>query len=275
MKQLKIHNFSAVLLALFTALAGLMAASATVQAQGVLGFSPQRVIMDSRARSASLTLTNRGKSTASYRIEMVDVIYQSNGRVKHVRKAPAGFPSAKRYIRFSPRQVRLRPGQSQTIRVLLRRKARKLPAGEYRVHALLRTLPDVSKLKVPKPRAGAVAGVIGVAQAVALPIIVRRGKTQATGRIAALKVKGGRIAKLDLHLARQGNRSLYTDLKLKNRAGKQVNIVKGVAVPVPNRQRRYLFAVPGISSKALRSGGYILEMVDHASGKVYSAVKVR
>lgn len=247
----------------------LICAAEAAQASSGLGFSPQRIIMGPRDRTAVLTLTNRGKTTTSYRVGMVDVIYQKDGRVRHVNRAPAGFPSAKSFIRFSPRQVRLRPGQTQTVRILLR-NGHRLQDGEYRVHAVLRALPDVSKIQNPVRR-GIVRAGVGISQGVALPIIVRRGRTQATGKIQSVRIKRGRLPKLDVQLVRSGNQSLYTDLRLRNRRGKVLKQIKGIAVPVPNRTRRYLFPIAGLPLR----GGYVLDMVDHETGKVYSSVKFR
>jgi fimbrial chaperone protein len=252
---------SAVAAGLVSAVA--MASHASAQS---LTWQPQRVVVDARIGNAALTLTNTGKREEAYRVELVDMIYQDDGRVLPTAQPPAGYPTAKPFVRFSPSQVRLAPGESQTVRILVR-PVQGIGDGEYRVHAVLRQLPNVAAVKDPgKP--GVVAGVIGVEQSVAIPVIVLRGMTKATGSIASLKVVEGKVGQIDLQLGRSGNRSLYTNLYLKDKSGAIAKEVKGVAVPVPNLQRHYVMAVDKISSSQLRGGGYTLEMVDHDSGKV-------
>jgi hypothetical protein len=144
------------------------------------------------------------------------------------------------------------------------------------VHARLVQLPNVSKVKPQNLGNNTVAGTIGVAEAIAIPVIVRFGQTQATGSIASLKIGGkGKAGTLDLELARDGNRSLYVNLHLKDKSGAIASEIKGIAVPVPNKQRRFVYAPEGIDPGALKAGGYTIEMVDHDSGAIIDSKPVR
>ncbi len=231
-----------------------------------LGFSPQRVVIEGRDRSASLALTNRGEKTSTFRVELVDLIYQPDGGTEEVADTPPGYPSAKPHVRFSPRQVRLAPGETQNVRILVR-GLKSSDVGEYRVHARLAALPDVSGVQASAAIEGAVAGVVGVAQAVAIPIIVRRGDVSATGRIASVRRSAdGRT--LDMVLARSGNRSLYTDLVARAPDGSEAARIKGIALPVPNAERRFFFRSSQIPTSTLLSGGYTMELVDRDTGEV-------
>lgn len=237
-----------------------------VEAQ-TLTFSPQRIVVDARAGSTSLTLTNSGSREESYRVELVDMIYQDDGKIAEAKTTPAGYPSAKNLIRFSPSQIRLAAGEQQTIRILIRADET-VADGEYRVHAVLRQLPNVAQVKKPD-LPNTLAGVVGIEQSVAIPVILRKGATSATGTIASLKLTTeGKNPSLDLQLARAGTRSLYTNLILRDKAGAVSKEVKGVAVPVPNQKRRFIFGLEGIDAAKLRGGGYSLEMIDHDAGTV-------
>lgn len=248
-------------------------AALPVNAQ-TLTFTPQRIVMDARAATASLSLSNSGKRVESYRIELVDVVYRDDGKVEHSQKTPPGHPSAKEFIRFSPSQIRLAPSETQTVRVLLK-PGQQLADGEYRVHAVLHQLPNVTDVK-PAAKPGTISGVIGIEQSVAIPVIVRRGQTSATGTIAAMKIVDGKPGTIDLSLAREGNRSLYTNLILKDKAGAVVAETKGVAVPVPNKTRRFFFNLNDKATPAaVRAGTYTLEMVDHDTGAVIDKKPVK
>jgi P pilus assembly chaperone PapD len=245
----------------------------SVEAQ--LRFSPQRIVITDRQRTARLTLTNPGNKIASYRIEMVDMLYQDDGRVREAKKVPSNYPTARPMLRFSPRQVRLRPGESQTVRLLVRR-TRGLADGEYRVHAKLRKLPDVSKIETPTVNDGKLSGTVGINQSVAIAVIVRRGKTHANGYIQSMTLQTKKNAPpiLDLRLGRTGNRSLYTDLVLRDAKGKLIQQVKGIALPVPNAWRRYFFRLPNLTRKKIASGNYYLELLDRDAGKLLDKKRV-
>lgn len=242
-----------------------------------LSFKPQRIVLDAKSSTASLSLTNTGQQAETFRIELVDMVYQDDGKVVPATKTPAGHPSAKDFVRFSPSQVRLEPGETQTVRLLVR-APETLPDGEYRVHAVMRQLPNVTAVK-PALNPNVVAGAIGIEQGVAIPVIIRRGQTTATGSIDAVKVvdaKAGTPGQLDLWLARQGNRSLYTNLVIKDKAGAVIFETKGVAVPVPNTKRRFLMPLTDKATPAaLRSGTFTLEMIDHDSGAVIDRKPIR
>lgn len=250
----------------FAVIACMVACAASASAQS-LSVQPQRIILDARVGNSALSLTNTSERAGSFRVEFVDYIYQDDGKVVPTDKVPAGYPSAKGLVRFSPSQVQLAPGETQTVRILFKRQAG-LADGEYRVHAVLRRLPDISRVKNTATESTVVSGVIGIEQSIAVPVIVRQGQTAATGSIAAVKVSGGKQAHLDVQLARSGTRSLYTNLVIKDGAGAVLQEVKGIAVPVPNRVRRIDLMIKPELAGVLSSGGHTLELVDHDSGSV-------
>lgn len=241
-----------------------------VFAKASLSFSPQRLVLAGHTNSAMLRLSNRGNKPGTFRISLSDVIYKSDGTIKHTNSPPRGFPSARRFVRFSPSQVRLAPGESQRVRILLR-SPQKLPNGELRIHAVLKQLPEAQPLAVKPKAKNAVKATISIAQAVALPIIIRRGKASVKGGIATLQRAGSTI---NVRLVRSGNQSLYTNIEVYSRAKRGANrvaLVRGVAVPVPNRQR--------LIKVKLKDGGkrgpYIVVVKDHDTGKVIAEKNIR
>lgn len=234
-----------------------------------LRFSPQRIIMGDRVNSASLTLTNSGSRERSYRIELVDVIYSDDGRVTIVEAAPEGYPTARPYLRFSPSQVRLGPGESQRVRVIT--KTRDIPDGEFRVHA--RIISIASPSEAAAALGGEVqSGVFALSHAVALPVILRRGPTSADGSVSDVAFEDGR-QRLSVLLSRSGDQSLYVDLRLRrgSETGEIVSVTKGVSVPVPNKNRRVWMPF----DEAAPQGDYTLEVVDNATGAVIATARTR
>jgi len=246
-----------------------VSASNTVYAAAKLIFTPQRVVLEGNNRTAALSLSNGGDKTATFRISLSDAIYQRNGEIKHTTKPPAGFPTARPYIRISPRQVRLAPGESQVVRILAKRPP--VQNKEYRIHALMQQLPEQEAGDIGSGEK-VIKGSTRLMQATAIGIIYRVGKTQATAGIAAAKKTPTGV---DLVLSRNGNRSVHTTLEVykgtqvipRNRAA----LVKGLSIPVPNTQRRYSLVV----DKPSNQQPYLVVMKDYYSNKILAQSVVK
>jgi hypothetical protein len=190
--------------------AAVATAPALAQATGSMIF-PKRVVFTGRARSAEVTLVNSGSQPVTYRVDLIDQRMTAAGGLE----APAEpvERSATGLLRYSPRQVTVPPGSSQTVRLLLRKPA-DLPPGEYRAHLLCRTLPpedqvaDVESLKDGKNLAVRVVPL----PAVSIPVIVRHGDDlRAAVRLSGLSFDASRPA-LSFRLEREGGASVYGDL---------------------------------------------------------------
>ena len=234
---------------------------AYAQSDASLSFSPQRIVMEG-TRSALLSLTNTGGKAGTYRITLVDVLYQDDGSIKHANQAPAGYPSARSLVRISPSQVYLNPQESQSVRVLFDGK-RASPNREYRIHVVMQLMPEPTGLTAPANQAQKVSTSVSLNQGVAIPVIIRVGATEAKGDIASVKRTPKGLAVM---LTRSGTRSLYTDIETYVGAvvpANRVGLLKGVAVPVPNQRR--LIQV-GIDKPSTRP--YTVVVKDHDTGKV-------
>ena len=116
-------------------------------------------------------------------------------------------------IRMAPRQVRLAPGESQVVRLLLRRPG-KLEEGEYRSHLLFRELPsaemgfDVTRVEEDQKDIGVKLVAL---TSVSLPVIVRQGRLQANVSFDHLEAGKATEAELPLSMTfmRQGSQSVY------------------------------------------------------------------
>jgi P pilus assembly chaperone PapD len=235
-----------------------------------LSFSPQRIVLEGHSRSATIRLTNRGDKPGTFRVSLSDVIYAADGSIKHTQSTPKGFPSARPFVRFSPSQVRLAPGETQRVRILLR-SAQNIPQGELRIHAVLRQLPEATPIEKKATNEKVVKATLSITQATALPIIIRRGKVSISGGIASLQhIKDS----LNVRLFRSGNYSLYTNIEVYSgtkSATNRVALVRGVAVPVPNRQRLIKIKLKGNGLK----GPYIVVLKDHDTAKIIAEKRVQ
>ena len=110
------------------------------QGAGDLVVAPTRIVFEGRTRTAQLSLLNKGSAAATYRISLINMRMTEDGGFKEIDEPAPGEQFADRLIRYAPRQVVLAPGDSQAVRLLLR-KPRGLEPGEYRSHLLFRAIP--------------------------------------------------------------------------------------------------------------------------------------
>ena len=104
-----------------------------------------------------------------------------NGSLEEADEAKPGEQFADKLIRYSPRQITLEPGRTQTVRLLVR-KPRDLAPGEYRSHLLFQSVPPAD-FGTSVEAEGVEEGTISVQMiptfAISIPIIIRHGDVSA------------------------------------------------------------------------------------------------
>jgi hypothetical protein len=233
----------------FVALAALPAAGLAAGAGQVAVF-PKRVIFGDRSRTAEVTLMNQGDRPQTYRIELIEQRMTASARLEDV--TVPGERSAIPLLRYAPRQVTVAPGESQTVRLLLRTPA-DLPPGEYRAHLLCRALPEESgSADIEALSEGEDLGVrLTPLPAVSIPIFVRHGE----GLRTSIHLSGLAIDRdartLSFRLEREGDLSVYGDVSATFRPvdggpEQEVGKARGVAVytEVASVEQRLPLALP-------------------------------
>ena len=232
----------------------------TVPAAGSLVVTPTRVEFSDRTRTEQVIILNTGTETASYRATFVRRHMLDNGNLIEVKENEKGNFSDD-LIRYSPRQVTLAPGQSQIIRLMLR-KPRTLPKGEYRSHMLFQALPNANINEINETKednSNELKIVLRPLIGITIPVIVRHGQLDATLSLEDLTYhpadKAHKEPMLSISMKRSGTRSVYGDFKVTftpegSTSETVVSQVKGVAVYTPNLNRRFslrLNKTPGIN----------------------------
>jgi len=255
MKKSKVINnntrgyFSYLLISLLL----IIAQPVTADSGATLMVTPSRVVFDERARSAQVTLMNTGTEAGTFRVSFIRQNMTEDGQFVAVKNNEKGMFSDP-MIRFSPKQLVLPPGQSQVVRLMLR-KPKNLADGEYRSHMLLQTLPkpsqntlaDSLKAKETETIKVEIIPVVGIS----IPVIVRHGKLENSLTIDNAKLIPGSEANprasisVDMH--RKGNSSVYGDFRaiFTPNDGDEPTVIalaNGVAVYTPNTLRH--FSIP-------------------------------
>ncbi len=191
---------------------------ALAEGLGDLTLTPTRVVFEGRMRTAQVSLVNRGTAATTYRVTFIQKRMHEDGHFEELAEPGPGQRFADRLIRYSPRQVVLGPGESQTVRLMLRKPA-DLAAGEYRSHLLFQAVPpeeagiDVESLELGSDEIG--IRLMPIFR-ITIPVIVRHGELEASARLAEVSLERGaeeNVAPvLALSLERRGSRSLCGDL---------------------------------------------------------------
>ena len=217
---------------------------------------PTRVVFEKNQRTAQVDLINNGTEPATYRITLVNQRMGEDGQFLEVDSAPlAGELFATDMVQFSPRQVTLQPGTSQTVRVMVRKPA-ELAAGEYRSHLHFEKMPEARGATSVEPGKEKEIGIVLTALVGAsIPVIVRHDVAPAGVGLSHLELlKNGAAPLLALQFDRSGNSSVYGDLAVtftpQGGPGQVVGRAAGIAVYNPNPLRRAKMALqppPGVS----------------------------
>jgi hypothetical protein len=206
---------------------------------------PTRVVMDNADRFATVI----GQATGNFTTDLTDMQMTENGMVVPLEDGKTDPYSAIPYVHLAPKSFTLKPGESQNVRILLR-KPEGLAPGEYRSHLKVR-LADDNVENTQAPPAGKQAAGIAVKTNLVLviPVIFRHGDTTLTMKIEEPKLTQDPQGKpeLDMYLAREGSRSSMGDITVNyvpDGGGKPVLLKSFPGVPVYRPTPRRFIAVP-------------------------------
>lgn len=168
--------------------------------------SPGSIIFENRDRGGEVFVANTGDTTATYRIEPARFVMNEDGVLTEVTgEQPPD--SAVGMLRYSPRQFQLRPGESQTIRLAVRKPASLAP-GEYRAHLKVTNLGEVSdRPTVAEPEETFARIKLRVTRAIR--VVVRHGVSAADASLAGVSAKkaGADQIELSFQLQKAGGSS--------------------------------------------------------------------
>ncbi len=275
----RVGRYAALLLGCL-GLAGVVSTSAF--AAGQLMVAPTRIVFDERDRSATVNLINTGDETTTYRIDFLNKRMTDNGDFQDIETPLPDEHFSDGMIHFSPREVVLPPGKSQTIRLMLRKPA-DLQVGEYRSHMHFKALPPESAKSIETLTSDnnltiQLTPVIGVT----IPVIVRQGKTEAQLTLDNLgfepNLTPDEPAVMSMTMHRQGNRSVYGDITVyfKPDKGDELVVVKarGVAVYSSNPLRHLRLALQPPAGLQLKNGVLRVSFEEGGSGGIAAETSI-
>ena len=226
------------------------------------GFSPEaqalkvtlkRAVFEGPNRTATLTIINNTAEDQAYRLGWRQMRMTENQALVGVDD-PAdavGLKPVDDLIRYAPRRILIPAGGTQQVRLLLRKPA-DLAEGEYRSHFWIQ--PEAESVKFAPPSAEMAEAAktrpmvqIKMLTGITIPVIVRHGKLTVKATMTEARVSrdpDGKNMNVGFMINREGNRSIYGDLKFTCDGGVLAKQIKGVAVYTEVNKRFMNFSIP-------------------------------
>ncbi len=176
---------------------------------------PIRVLMEGRERNSELTLVNSSATTNTYRLEWRHRRMKEVGGYEHLDAPLNPIFDPDKTIMFSPKQVTIAPGQTQRVRLSVRKPA-DLPDGEYRAHLVLKKV--AIKNPINKKGQPGLAVQVNTNVGFSIPVVVRQGPYDANVKITKPQFlppnKPGASPAMSLVLKRTGLHSISGTLRV-------------------------------------------------------------
>lgn len=186
----------------------------TQNAWANLLINPTRVEFGPNDRTTDVTLINTSQFTNTYRLEWVEKKAKVGGGYTDLNAvAAANFPIASGLIRFSPKQVTLKAGERQTVKLAIRRP-QNLANGEYRSHLQFKALPPKTPEEGLNPNASVTS--INMIVSFAIPVVIQQGALDYTIAISDAHISYNPTAKsgnVIVDISRTGRHSVIGNIE--------------------------------------------------------------
>lgn len=199
---------------------------------------PLRVVLTDNNRNAQVSLRHKGNSKMKYRITTVYYEMLKDGSMRPLPDSSAVKDTAEKFFRFSPKQVLLEPDVEQIVRLSLRMPG-DTPDGEYRVH--LRFEEESSAASQDAEGSQNAMLSLKAKMAVAIPIIVRKGRPSVSVKLEDLKFIKNKEKSFafSVELTKEGTANAYGDFEVvsvdKDDKQKVIGQINGVSSYIEKR----------------------------------------
>ncbi|WP_163085717.1 hypothetical protein [Alteromonas profundi] len=196
---------------------------------------PTRVNLTPDLRTFVITVGNTANVTATYELSWAEKRALPQGGYESLDgKENEAVNSVSEMVRFSPRRVTLKPGERQSIKLLLRR-ARGLSDGEFRSHLRFKAVPNNSEAFNGVSQSTSMK--VNVVLNFAIPVALQVGDYDAAIAIDSASIainKDGGAGVVTTRFAREGLHSTWGDIEAywKPNGGKEVLLAKSGGVNV-------------------------------------------
>lgn len=221
--------------------------------QAEMLISPLRLMLDSDNNTATLTIRNTGDGTRSYRLGWLEQRMDENGTYHPITESEQSESLlASSFLRFSPRQISVGPGENQTVRVSYRPPAN-MVQGEYVSHLKMQILPGSAPsgtFEMDSGREG-ISMQLEMLMSFSIPVVLRHKTSTPTvsiGHVEVLPADANNPMRLAITIEREGNSSSFGRLKIEmqrdqNSPVELIGDSDGISVFANMDQRRVVVAL--------------------------------
>jgi len=175
--------------------------------------SPVKITFEDRQRTSKIYLVNNSEKVQTYRLGWKNNTALETGGYRLLDEDEVQeFNTADSMIRFSPRQVTLKPHDKQTVKLAVRRPS-DLADGEYRSHLQLTALPPKKKAAQVEQKGARINMIVSYS----LPVIVKQGLGKATVKISDVGLfydAQNRVSKINISLLKEQPYSVNGDFNV-------------------------------------------------------------
>lgn len=214
-----------------------------VETASAVNISAYRIYLDKDNRTSSFVIFNQDTNHQNCHLSLRHNSFDENGTMRHLSRDVVPDNSAKNWLRYSPREFKLTPTQSQTVRFALRRKAN-AQDGEYRSYLVV----DCS---IDNPQKEGETNLSLQTRLVHnIPIIVRSGKLDAQLDIDNILIENDSV---HFTMNRQGTRSVYGEIEVINTTNNDiVSMSRSISIYPETKRHQFKLPIKGINPQNLK-----------------------
>lgn len=196
--------------------------------------SPTRINFDSKDRVHEVILINTTTKERTYRVGWSEKKAKAEGGYEELAENDNSVNRLSPYIRFSPRQVRLGPGEKQKIKIQIRKKSG-MNELEYRSHLKFTALPADDEQGPLNEDAEGMRMKINTLVSYSIPVLYHPSKPSTAVSLLDYKLKKRRDddAELVFTFARSGDNTAYGRIEIyakQNGDSKRIGLANNVAL---------------------------------------------
>jgi len=196
--------------------------------------SPTRINFDNRDRIQEVILINTTTDDRTYRISWSEKKIGENGKYVELADNDNSVDRLSPFVRFSPRQVFLKSGERQVIKLQLRKKSN-MNASEYRSHLLFSALPSEDDIIDNDDEVEGMRMMMNMLVSYSIPVLYHPSKPTVDITIGNHEIipREDQGADLQLNLRRSGENSAYGRIEvhaLVDGKDKRIGLANNVSV---------------------------------------------
>ena len=208
---------------------------------------PTRIIFDDKERVTTISIRNKGNVEETYTLRTVFFRMNPSGAMELVEEPTKEERPLLDYVRFSPRQMTLKPNEEQVVRLMLKNTA-PLESGDYRAH--LRILPDDAPPATQTASSSNVSMQLVAKVAISISMFYYKGDIKLEAALSNFQIEKDPVnpeqVKFKITITNKGKSFLIGNLKLfqVNSSGeeKQIGFLDGIYSYIPERNLEYSFS---------------------------------